>query len=103
MNAVNAVITLGITENSFMINEEYKTISDPVQRGIVKFLSHPCISLITNKITNGNNFKFKSVSLSDIELEIRLPNPKKTKIHKNIPRKIVKSISEAQKFESSNS
>ena len=37
MNAVNAVITLGITENSFMINEESKNISDPVQRGIVKF------------------------------------------------------------------
>ena len=33
----NAVFTLGITENSFMINEEYENISDPVQRGIVKF------------------------------------------------------------------
>ena len=66
----NAVSTLGITENSFVINEEYKNISDPVQRAIVKFESHPSISLIKNKITNGNNFKFEPVSLSDIELEI---------------------------------
>ena len=33
----NAVSTLGITENSFTINEEYKNISGPVQRSIVKF------------------------------------------------------------------
>ena len=33
----NAVSNLGITENSFTINEEYKNISSPVQRSIVKF------------------------------------------------------------------
>ena len=70
---------------SFVINEEYKNISDLVQRAIVRFKSHPCISLIKNKITNGNNCKFKPVSLSDIELEIRLLNPKKETPHKNIP------------------
>ena len=91
----NAVSTLGITENSFVINEEYKNISDPVQRAIVKFESHPSISLIKNKITNRNNFKFEPVSLSDIELEIRLLNPKKATTHKNIPPKILKSSSEA--------
>ena len=37
------------------MNEEYKNISDPVQRVIVKFEPHPRISLIRNKITNGNN------------------------------------------------
>ena len=72
----NAVSTLDITENSFIINEEYKNIFDPVQRPIVKFGSHPSISLIKNKITNGNNFKFEPVSLSDIKLEIRLLNPR---------------------------
>ena len=36
----NAVSTLGITEKSFIINEEYKNISDLVQRTIVKFESH---------------------------------------------------------------
>ena len=71
----NAVSTLGITENYFVINEEYKNVSDPVQRATVKFESHPSISLIKNKITNGNNFKFEPVELSDIELEIRLLNP----------------------------
>ena len=91
----NAVSTLGITENCFIINKEYENISDPVQRAIVKFESHPSISLIKNKITNGNNFKFEPVSLSDIELEIRLLNPKKATTHKNIPPKILKSSSAA--------
>ena len=36
----------GVTENSFIINEEYKNISDPVQCAIVKFESNPSISLI---------------------------------------------------------
>ena len=35
------------------------------------------------------------VSLSDIELEIKLLNPKKATTHKNIPPKILKSSSEA--------
>ena len=60
----------------------------------MKFESHPSISLIKNKITNGNNFKFEPVSLSDIELEIRLLNPKKATTHKNIPPKILKSSSD---------
>ena len=80
----NAVSTLGITENSFIINEEYENISDPVKRAIVKFESHPSISLVKNKNTNGNNFKFEPVSLNDIELEIRLLSPKKTTTHNNI-------------------
>ena len=91
----NAVSTLYITETSFIINEEYKNISDPVQRAIVKFESHPSISLIKNKITNGNNFKFEPVSVTDIELAIRLLNPKRAKTHKNIPPKKLKSSSEA--------
>ena len=56
----NAVFILVITENSFIINEAYKNISDPVQRLTVKLESHPSISLIKNKITNENNFKFES-------------------------------------------
>ena len=91
----NNAFTLGITENSFVINEEYKNISEPVQRAIVKFESHSSISLIKNKIRNRNNFKFEPVSLSDIELEIRLLNPKKATSHKNISPEILKSSSEA--------
>ena len=44
----NAISTLDITENSFVINEEYKNISDPVQRAFVKFEFHPSISLMKN-------------------------------------------------------
>ena len=68
----NTVSTLGITENTFIINEKYKNISDPFQHTIVKFESHSSISLIKNKISNWNNFRFEPVSLSDIKLGIRL-------------------------------
>ena len=50
---LKAVSTLGVTENSFVTNEEYINISDPVQRTIVKFESLPNISLT-------NNYKWKS-------------------------------------------
>ena len=53
------------------------------------------ICLIKNKTTNGDNFKFKPVSLSDFELKVRFLNLKKATIHKNIPPKILKSSSEA--------
>ena len=46
----NAVSTLGITENAFIINEEYKNISDPVQRAIVRLEPHPSISPLKNKL-----------------------------------------------------
>ena len=61
----------------------------------MKFEFHPSISLIKSKTTNGNNFKFEPMSWSDIELEIRLLNPKKATTHKNIPPKILKSSSDA--------
>ena len=86
----NTVSTLGITESSFVINEEYKNISDPVQRAIVKFEPHPRISLIRNKITNGNNFKFEPVSLSYIKLNIRLINPRKATTQKKYTSKNIK-------------
>ena len=91
----NAVSTLGITENSFIINKEYENISDPLKCTIVKFESHPSISVIKDKITNGKNFKFEPVTLSDIELEIRILKAIKATTHKNIPPKILKSSSEA--------
>ena len=60
----------------------------------MKIESHPSISPIKNKITNENNFRFEPVSLSDIDLKIRLLNPKKETTRKNIPPKILQSSSE---------
>ena len=82
----NAVSSLVITENFFIINEEYKNIYDPVPRVIVKFESHPGVSLIKNKITNRNSFKLEPVSLSD----------NKATTHKNNHPKILKSSSETR-------
>lgn len=52
-----AVSTLGIIENSFIINEEYKNIYNPFQRVILEFESHPRILPSKNKISNEANFK----------------------------------------------
>lgn len=52
-----AVSTLGIIENSFIINEEYKNIYNPVHRVILEFESHPRILPSKNKISNEANFK----------------------------------------------
>ena len=94
----DAVSILGITENYFIRNEDYKSISDPVQSAIVKFESHPSITLIKKILQclyKWKYFKFEPVSLSDVELEIRFLNPKKAMRNKNIPPKILKSSSEA--------
>ena len=71
MSSLKMLFPLQVLLNSFIVSEEYKNISDPAQRAIVKFESYPRISLIKNRVTNGNNFKFEPVSLSDIEIEIR--------------------------------
>ena len=86
--------TFGIIENYFMINEEYKNISNPIQQAIVKVESHPSSYLIKNKTANGNNFKLEPVLSSGIKSQIRLLNTKKETAHDNILSKILKSSSE---------
>ena len=82
MNSLKCCFQLGIIKNAFIIYEEYKNISDPVQRAIVKFESHTSISLIKTKIFNGNNFKFEPLSLSDIEFKDKKRKKKKQKTTK---------------------
>ena len=46
---------------NFIVNEDYKNISDPFQQAIVKFEFQPGILLIKINISNFK-FKFESVS-----------------------------------------
>ena len=50
----NAVSTLDINENSYIVNNESSTILDLVEKAIKKYEVHPSILLIKNKIGNEN-------------------------------------------------
>ena len=74
----NAVSTLDINENSYIVNDE-----------VMKFEIHPSILLIKNKIGNEKSFKFEAISVSHIEKEIKTINSKKATLSGNIPPKIL--------------
>ena len=90
----NAVPSLKLNENSFVINNEHKNIQVPIEKIIVKYQFHPSISIIKNKIENTNTFHFKHVMLSDIKNKIKGLNPNKATIHNNIPPKILQQSAE---------
>ena len=82
----NAVSSLKLNVNSFVINNEHKNIQDPTEKIIVKYQLHSSILIIKNKIENTNTFCFKHV---DIKNEINGLNPNKATTHNNIPPKII--------------
>ena len=79
-----------INENSYIVNNESRTILDLVERAIKKYEIHPSILLIKNKIGNQKPFKFEAIS--DIEKEIKTINPQKATLSENIPPKILNPI-----------
>ena len=86
----NAVSTLDINENSYIVNNESSTILDLVEKAIKKYEVHPSILLIKNKIGNEKSFKFEAIIVFDIEKEIKTINPKKATSSGNTPPKILK-------------
>lgn len=71
---------MGIIENFLIVNEDYKSIFDPIQKAIIKFKFQPSILLIKIEISNFK-FRHKSVSSKDILfyiLEINLDWKKAT-------------------------
>ena len=82
----NAVSSLKLNVNSFVINNEHKNIQDPTEKIIVKYQLHSSILIIKNKIENTNTFCFKHV---DIKNEINGLNLNKATTHNNIPPKII--------------
>ena len=80
----NAVSSLKLNENPFVINKEHKNIQDPIEKIIMKHQFHPSILITKNRINNNNTFRFKHVMLSDIKNEIEGMNPNKATTHNNI-------------------
>jgi len=67
-----------------------ENITDPVFKAIEKYKNHPSIKLIKNHYNNDNNlFSFHSVSLEEIEKELKNLDPSKASQNTDIPTKII--------------
>ena len=62
----NAVSTLNIKENSFVINRSLDRVTDPIDKAIDKYKLHSSIILIQKRLKNHGVFSFKSVEIGDI-------------------------------------
>ena len=71
-----AVSTLDVNENAYIINPGSINISDPIEKALSKYKFHPSILLINDKVVNQDKFSFKPVSKLDIDKEVQLNNPK---------------------------
>ena len=85
-----AVSTLDINENSYIINPDSINISNPIEKATSKYKFHSIILLITDKIVNEDKFSFKPISTLDTDKEVQLINPKKASTSDSIPPKILK-------------
>ena len=89
-----AVSTLDVNENSYIINPDSINISDPIEKAISKYKFHPSILLINDKILNQDKFSFKAISKLGMEKQVKLINPKKATTSDSIPPKILKISSD---------
>ena len=88
-----ATQNLRVNENKFIVDNS-NDITEPVNKVINKFKSHPSILFIKSKVANDSTFYFNEASLSDIKKELILLNPNKVYTFKNIPPKILKESRE---------
>ena len=84
-----AVNSLDITENSFLLNRSAEEIEDPIDRLITKFENHPSILKIKEMVCK-EEFSFNLVDLADVEKELSQLNSKKAHTQNDIPVKPLK-------------
>ena len=82
------VKSLDVEENKYLINSTVG-IYHPIDIAIKKFISHPSILKIREKVKE-TSFSFSNVTLEDVELKIKLLNPNKANTFRNIPVKNLK-------------
>ena len=88
-----AVASLDIHGNPYTV-ENVENMSDPVEKAIKKFESHPSILLIKNKVVKINLFCFNEVTKAEVLKEINSINNKKANPFNTIHSKILKISSE---------
>ena len=81
---------LEINENSYIIDTDSNEINS-VEKAINKYRNHPSVLLIKSRLKNIPSFSFNKVSLSEIERELNLINPRKVTTSNVITPKLLKS------------
>ena len=67
----NAIKSLNIAENTYIINKVSDNLIDPVVRAIETFKTHSSVLMIKGNISQENNFSFTEVSQFEIENKIK--------------------------------
>ena len=93
-NFKEALSTLDVNENSYIINPDSINVSDPIEKDISKYKFHRSILLVNDKGVNQDRFSFKPISKLDMEKEVQLINPKNATTSDSIPPKILKISSQ---------
>ena len=81
---------LQINKNSYIIYTDSNGINS-AEKAINKYRNHPRVLLIKSRVKNIPSFSFNKVSLSEIERELNLINPRKANPSNIIPPKLLKS------------
>ena len=72
----NATKDLPVNENSYIIDRDSNKINS-VEKAINKYRNYSSVSLIKSRLKNISSFSFNGISLSVIERELNLINPRK--------------------------
>ena len=86
---VDAVSSLSINENKALLDDVCED-ADPVRRAVKKFQYHPSIIEIKKHVQVVEKFKFWEVDNSEMTIEIKNLDEKKSGTFMNIPTKILK-------------
>ena len=87
-----AVDKLDIIENTQHLNLEARNIEDPIDAAIALYENHPSILKIREVVSpDCDEFKFRNVTLEEVNDQFRKLNPAKATTFKNIPPKVLKS------------
>ena len=85
----NTTKSINIIEKSYIVDSS-SSITDPVDKAINTYKTHPSILLIKQKLEDVDHFSFKEVSVSETEKELRELNSNNATTFGNIPTKILR-------------
>ena len=86
----NAVSNLNINKNTYIINHNSGSISDPVDKAFCKYKFQPSTLLRKSRLENQNLFSFQPISRFNMEKEIPNIDVKKATTKNTIPPKKLK-------------
>ena len=86
----NAVSSLKINQNTYIINKKSDNISEIVDKTICKYKFHPGILFIQSKLKNEKLFSFQHISKFDMEKEIQNIDLEKATTKNTTPPNILK-------------